>query len=576
MNKSTTFSIKTKLLALVGVAMLTLVGMAFYTHNILNNLSGDMKHLGEERIPIVQTLADIREAQQAIPRFFWLAHLSGINSEVRAKSFIKLAEYRKILADETAELATLQYPENERAQIKLIQAAIPPYLEIAEKGYNLLKESTTVEKDKAAVAWLLSAVPPVAIKLSEALGAIGKDVSATNQAEVRDSEAEAAWAIKISTLVSAIASLLLGVFGYFFASSLAKSLSAISSMIGESSAQVASAAAQVSSSSQMLASTSTEQASAVEETSASLEEMTGMVENTVRYSETGLQSVEGVKTVSGQGNTSMQSLGAAMEQVMASNKRIEELVKVIGEIGEKTEIIDEIVFQTKLLSFNASVEAERAGEHGRGFAVVAQEVGNLAQMSGKAALEISSIVKSSTKQAQEIANENKERVLKGNEYVEETAGYLQQIEKSADSVLNGSRQILSASKEQSAGIKQITSAMENINKATQETAATSEEAASAGEELNAQARHLAKLVTDLNTLITGSSNSSGPSQDALETTAPRTSNVYSLEHTKKAKKKPSYAAASENGPRFKKAVGDSSSGTDEVAANTGNNAWDKL
>ena len=60
-----------------------------------------------------------------------------------------------------------------------------------------------------------------------------------------------------------------------------------------------------------------------------------------------------------------------------SNKEIQEIVKVIAEIGNKTKVINDIVFQTKLLSFNASVEAARAGENGKGFAVVAEEVGKL-------------------------------------------------------------------------------------------------------------------------------------------------------------------------------------------------------
>ena len=55
------------------------------------------------------------------------------------------------------------------------------------------------------------------------------------------------------------------------------------------------------------------------------------------------------------------------------------------------------MFKTQLLSFNASIEAARAGQHGRGFAVVAEEVGHLAQTSGKAAEEIRNLLEKQSK-----------------------------------------------------------------------------------------------------------------------------------------------------------------------------------
>jgi len=83
---------------------------------------------------------------------------------------------------------------------------------------------------------------------------------------------------------------------------------------------------------------------------------------------------------------------------------------IISEIENKTKIINEIVFQTKLLSFNASVEAARAGEQGKGFAVVAEEVGNLAELSGKAATEITSMLDSGLAKVNDIAVGTKRRV----------------------------------------------------------------------------------------------------------------------------------------------------------------------
>ena len=64
---------------------------------------------------------------------------------------------------------------------------------------------------------------------------------------------------------------------------------------------------------------------------------------------------------------------------------------------QKTQVINDIVFQTQLLSFNASIEAAKAGVHGKGFSVVAEEVGKLAVLSGTAASEISEILKESSK-----------------------------------------------------------------------------------------------------------------------------------------------------------------------------------
>lgn len=231
-----------------------------------------------------------------------------------------------------------------------------------------------------------------------------------------------------------------------------------------------------------------------------------MVATNLKTSEDAKDLSQSVKAISEKGNASMSELIESMKEILMSNEKIEQLVKVIAEIGEKTLVIDEIVFQTKLLSFNASVEAERAGEHGRGFAVVAQEVGNLAQMSGKAALEISSIVKESIKNAEIITTENKKKVEKGNGLVKETAEMLKETSLKAELVTNGSTQVAAASRDQATGIKQITIAVDQINKATQDNASTSEEAASSSEELAAQATTLQALVDDLNTLISGAGN----------------------------------------------------------------------
>lgn len=242
------------------------------------------------------------------------------------------------------------------------------------------------------------------------------------------------------------------------------------------------------------------QAASVEETSTSMEEISGIVQNNVKLAEESQALSEDVQQ-------KMLELEGAMAKISASNQQIESLVKIIDEIGAKTAIINEIVFQTKLLSFNASVEAERAGEHGRGFAVVAQEVGSLAQMSGKAATEISAIVKESTDKAASIAKENGHRVDLGERITKEAGG-------KAEVGMKGAKQILGASHEQEKGISQIREAIESINKLTQRTSQVSKQASSSSNKLNVQANGLNTHVAKLNQHLKGGGAREGSSHQS--------------------------------------------------------------
>ncbi len=80
------------------------------------------------------------------------------------------------------------------------------------------------------------------------------------------------------------------------------------------------------------------------------------------------------------------------KQIVTENKIVTSLVQKSDEIAQSIVVIDQIAFQTNILSLNAAVEAATAGEAGKGFAVVAQEVRNLASRSADAAKEIKDLV----------------------------------------------------------------------------------------------------------------------------------------------------------------------------------------
>lgn len=109
------------------------------------------------------------------------------------------------------------------------------------------------------------------------------------------------------------------------------------------------------------------------------------------------------------------------EQIETEHQVINSLVSKSKDISNVINIIQEIAFQTNILSLNAAVEAATAGEAGKGFAVVAQEVRNLANRSAEAAKQIKDVVdsiqiethkiKDSSDVVSEVVNKTKDRTI---------------------------------------------------------------------------------------------------------------------------------------------------------------------
>ncbi len=138
---------------------------------------------------------------------------------------------------------------------------------------------------------------------------------------------------------------------------------------------------------------------------------------------------------------------------------MDEINVQVNLITDAISIIDQIAFQTNILSLNAAVEAATAGEAGKGFAVVAQEVRNLAARSAEAAKEIKTIVENATKKAndgKDIANHMIDGYKELNQNITNTINLISDIEMS--------------SKEQLSGIEQINDAITQLDQQTQQNA----------------------------------------------------------------------------------------------------------
>ena len=193
-----------------------------------------------------------------------------------------------------------------------------------------------------------------------------------------------------------------------------------------------------------------------------------------------LQAMEKLSDLIQQSNTN--SIYTS-EKVLEAKRSLSELTISSGvsissfkEIAGKISIINEIVFQTNILSLNAAVEAARAGEHGRGFAVVASEVRKLSERSKIASKEISEISYGSFKSTTEA-----EALMQK---------LIPELDHTSELVL----QIKNSNHNQSQSIHQIINSFDELNLGVQQNVSTSEELASHSEELARQAETMNKLM----------------------------------------------------------------------------------
>ncbi|KAB7885136.1 methyl-accepting chemotaxis protein [Poseidonibacter ostreae] len=233
----------------------------------------------------------------------------------------------------------------------------------------------------------------------------------------------------------------------------------------------------LSSASNNLSISSNQQAASLEETAAALEEITSIItantQSTLRMSQLA-QNVTG-------------SAKSGQELANRTAASMDEINVQVSSINEAIEVIDQIAFQTNILSLNAAVEAATAGEAGKGFAVVAQEVRNLANRSAEAAKEIKNIVEAASSKAEQG------KMISG----EMIDGY-NQLNENISNTITIIEEVATASKEQEKGIIQINDAVNTLDQATQKNAQVANEISD-----------MASNISDMsNSLVTAASRAS--------------------------------------------------------------------
>jgi methyl-accepting chemotaxis protein len=215
------------------------------------------------------------------------------------------------------------------------------------------------------------------------------------------------------------------------------------------------------------------QAASLEETAAALDEITTAVRSSAEGAADVRKAVAGAKSDAVSSSNVVADTAKAMEDIKTSSIEINQIVGAI----------DEIAFQTNLLSLNAGIEAARAGDAGRGFAVVATEVRSLAQRSAQMAKQIKTLI-----------GDSNDKVNLGVGLVAETGKSLERIATQVISIDKVIEQIAGSTKEQSTGLEQINASVNDMDSVTQQNAAMVQETTSASHSLAGETEELVNLL----------------------------------------------------------------------------------
>ncbi len=219
---------------------------------------------------------------------------------------------------------------------------------------------------------------------------------------------------------------------------------------------------------------SNEGAASLEETAAALEEVTSTIVN----------SSENIGKMSNYAKELTNAVNQGEELAHKTTSAMDEINEQVNAINEAISVIDQIAFQTNILSLNAAVEAATAGEAGKGFAVVAGEVRNLAARSAEAANEIKSLVENATNKANDgkLTSDN---MIQGyeslNKNIQDTIGLINTVSQSAQT--------------QRQGIEQINDAINRLDQQTQANASAANQTKEVATIVNSMAEN---IVTDTN------------------------------------------------------------------------------
>ncbi len=256
-----------------------------------------------------------------------------------------------------------------------------------------------------------------------------------------------------------------------------ENLSGLVTQVQQAGIQVASSATQIAATAREQEAATAEQAASTSEIVASVAEISATAKELVHTMDEVRDVAEHTAASAADGQHALAAMETAMHQMRAATDAIGAKLAVLnekaGNIGTVVTTINKVADQTNLLSLNAAIEAEKAGDYGRGFAVVASEIRRLADQTGAATWDIEQMVKemqSAVSAGVMGMDKFSDQVGRGVAEVAQVSSRLAQIIEQVHTLTPRFETVTEGMHAQSEAAAQISESMSQLNETTQQTA----------------------------------------------------------------------------------------------------------
>ncbi|HEX3703976.1 MAG TPA: methyl-accepting chemotaxis protein [Vicinamibacterales bacterium] len=480
------WSIRRRIFASFGVILVLMIAMAVIAHTRLGHIDFEATSVQTDSIP---GLADSLALQNAWSSDFLLTQERLLQPDQASRQALE-TRLRADRADLDALLAayesTLISP-GERQSLDAFKSARQAYTQIQNNALRASADQQTKPGGMAAIEAPLTAEFDKGAAAIQAVVSLNRvDADRSSRQIVSD-----VGTTRSSVIAGiAVAVVLVFVCGFSLLQMTAR-LAALVGQVQQSGVQVNTSVTEIAATAKEQQATANEIAATTTEIGATSREISATSKELVRTMHDVSRVAEQSATLAGAGQMGVSQMDDTMRHVVEAagsvNVKLVTLSEKADDISQIVTTITKVADQTNLLSLNAAIEAEKAGEYGRGFAVVATEIRRLADQTAVATYDIDQMVKAIQSAASAgVMSMDKfsEQVRRGMQVIQEVGGQLSQVIQQVQALAPRFEAVTEGMQAQATGAEQITEALTQLSEAARQTVESLNQSNLAIDELN--------------------------------------------------------------------------------------------